>query len=60
MSPRAWGDIEFMDAIERLWPLGWIAAAGGLAALGYAHLVASIFLPALLLLVVMASAESGD
>jgi hypothetical protein len=37
-----------------------IAAAGGLAALGYAHLVASIFLSALLLLVVMASAESGD
>jgi len=35
-------------------------AAGGLAALGYPHLVASIFLPALLLLVVMASVESRD
>jgi hypothetical protein len=49
-----------MQTIERLWPLSWITAAGGLAALGYPHLVASIFLPALLLLVVMASVESGD
>jgi hypothetical protein len=49
-----------MQTIEQLWPLGWIAAAGGLAALGYPHLVASIFLPALLLLVVMASVESGE
>jgi hypothetical protein len=49
-----------MQTIEQLWPLGWISAAGGLAALGHPHLVASIFLPALLLLVVMASVESGD
>jgi hypothetical protein len=49
-----------MQTIEQLWPLGWLAAAGGLAALGYPHLVASIFLPALLLLVVMATVESGD
>jgi hypothetical protein len=49
-----------MQTIEQLWPLGWLAAAGGLAALGYPHLVASIFLPALLLLVVMATVESSD
>jgi hypothetical protein len=49
-----------MQTIERVWPLGWIAAAGGLAVLGYLHLVASIFLPALVLLAVMASVESGD
>jgi hypothetical protein len=49
-----------MQTIERLWPLGWIGGAAGLAALGYAHLVAPIYVPVLVLLAIMASIESGD
>jgi len=49
-----------MEKIERLWPVAWLGGAGGLAALGYAHLVLPIYLPVLLLLAIMASIGTGD
>jgi hypothetical protein len=49
-----------MDRIERLWPLGWIAGPTALLALGHPQLVLPIYLPALVLLAILARFDSAN